>query len=618
YAFLRNRSPHKVNPFDIGTNYLDLSLLADALEEGEQSREEALAKARESAFDSKIVSLLKILALMAGGTTRAEAGFGMRVFKECYRRAGVTEDPATHTREMPTFSGGGYGDFFTVVRDLRDESPEIADSLAEKLTLWESGPMSELFDAQSTVDFTNKFLVLQIASLDEESKPAMMAAIMESVSGTLSNPDEYADFYIDESHVMLYSEDSARYLSDWHRTSRVRATQMHYISQDTLEFTDSKYGEAILKQVGAAWVFRQSNEKAADQIADIYGLSSAEHDDIARLAKGVCHLIAGKSRYTVSVEASAHEARWFDTSPGAETRWREYQGALDAEEQAPPEAPAQPEAQTHEEDDTGELPAIVVGHEPEADSYLEKEQSYNELVPLPGESESEAAAGQIYAFSGEGAASSAGSVAKVLGARARHKGLYVLAVDATTPGGEFIEALGLEGEAAPPDQYLAFGETDLEALGSYVSPVYSDSPALMAAASPEMDALPAAPLIQASRRIFDLIVVACGASASVYSGQWLMAADRVVGCSVDSARGALEAALSAEEVRGTNGTLLATHSETSDAAELDGELEGRALFGSLMEDTDARIRLIENLLTESEGSSESSNQRSIQEEVTHE
>ncbi|MDN5698220.1 MAG: hypothetical protein L0G70_09655, partial [Rubrobacter sp.] len=99
---------------------------------------------------------------------------------------------------------------------------------------------------------------------------------------------------------------------------------------------------------------------------------------------------------------------------------------------------------------------------------------------------------------------------------------------------------------------------------------------------------------------------------------WLLAADRVVGCSPDSARGALDAATAAEEVSGANGTLLATHADATDAHEINGELEGRALFGSLMDDTDARIRLIEKLVTESEVSSEVSSESSVQEEVTHE
>ncbi len=595
YAFLRPGSPHKLNPFDINRDYLDLALLADALEEDAAGYEEARRKARQSALDSKVSSLVRILALMAGGLSRAETGFAMRVFYECYRRAGITQDPATHDEEPPTFSGGGPRDFFAVLREVRAGSEEVCDSLAERLVMWETGPLSDLFDASTNVDFSNKFLVLQVAALDAEAKPAVMAAAMESVSGLLSNPDELADFYVDEAHNMLYSEDSARFLSDWKRTARVRGTSVHSVSQDTIEFTRSEWGRTILNQVGVAWVFRQQNPKAAAAIADIWGLSESESERITRLRQGVCYLIAGKTRYQVAVLTSEEEKVLFDTSPGSETRFREKQAEL-----------AKPGEEPEEQEVSGPQDSGPSGEqspeEPPDESLPESGTPAADLAalgPLPGENADDPC--RIYACTGEGAPAVAAAVARLLADAAceRGKGLYVLAVDATTPGGALTSELGLES-AEPPDSYLALGHTDVEALGSYVYPARAESPALMAVASPEMDSLSAAPIRDAATRVFDVVVVACGASASAYSAEWLSAADRVVGCSADKAHSALDAALSAEELRGTNASLIATTDAATDAAELDREAPGRALFAALAADADARLQLTTKLITEKE------------------
>jgi len=166
---------------------------------------------------------------------------------------------------------------------------------------------------------------------------------------------------------------------------------------------------------------------------------------------------------------------------------------------------------------------------------------------------------RLYAFSGDGAARTAAAVAKFLGREARKDRLYVLAVDAC--GGELAEALCVADAFAdddgptPPDAFLERGTADPEGLGAHIA--RSSLSALRVIQAPRNPSLRAAPLQEAGREIFDLCVVACGDADSPYAEDWLHAADEVVGCSVEDARKALEAALLAEEKRDRNGTMLA-------------------------------------------------------------
>ncbi len=640
YAFLAEGSPHKVNPFDLHRNYMSLGLMTDAFAESVDDPGEVTKRARASALNGKVEALTSILELMAGGLNAAETGSAEDAFYECYRRAGITNDPATHSRPRPTFSGGDPADFFTVLGEKEEHNPQVVGGLLERLRSWISGPMSGLFDSQTTVDLTNKFLVLQIAALQSKAKPVVMQAIMEFVSGVLSNPDEKADFYIDEFHNLLYNESSAKYVEDWYRTARVRATSVHAISQDTEEFAASQQGRVIMNLAGTARIFNQGNQNAASAIAGVWGLSEAEKDGLRNLPQGVCYFIAGRSRHTLQILASPEEEALFDTSPGADSRQRarkarakaDAQETLSTSAEGPeveipeeftprdparfeeaPEShrgdPAEGSPEDPTDDDTGDLTEVVGGI---ADSDTEDQPPPENLsgaggvdpglpaLPsLPGEGDEDPA--RIYAFTGEGAPQVAASVARLLGEEANRRGLFVAAVDATTPGGEFAAELGIR-DAPPPDRYLGAGKPDVEELGSYASRVFEDHPALMAITSPELDILSAAPLKEAALSIFDIIVVACGASGSTYSGEWLLAADRVVGCSSEKARTALDAALSAEEVRGTNASLIATTGEAADAAEVDGAgfAGGRALFAALATNQDARLELTTKLIAEKE------------------
>lgn len=648
YAFLAEGSPHKVNPFDLHQSYMDLGLMTDAFAESVEDPEAVTRRARASALKGKVLALTKILELMAGGLSAAETGFAESAFSECYRRKGVTEDPATHDGEMPTFSGGGECDFFTVLGEYAEDNPQVVGGLMERLRSWADGPMSDLFDSQTNVDLANKFLVLQIASLQERAKPVMMQAIMEFTSGVLSNPDEIADFFIDEFHNLLYDEASARYAESWYRTARVRATSVHAISQDTEEFAASRQGRVIMNTAGTARIFNQGTSNAARAVGEIYGLSEPEVEGLKNLSQGMCYFLAGRSRHTLQILASPEEEALFDTSPGADSRHRQRKATQGGEgshggdqeptveipaEYMPPREATEPldeepheGAPSYDEDRPDLLEGEGMGEKgggdgarpyaspspSEADTHHgahgsqgaapEESQSSRQTglegLKLPGESDAEPT--EVYAFTGEGAAASAAAVARVLGEEAHQRGLFVAAIDATTPGGALLAELGVE-PPQPPDRFLAAGRADTEDLGLYVGRVFEESPALMAVGSPEMDVLSATALMEAATEVFDVVIVACGAVGSVYSGEWLEAADRVVGCSPASGGSALEAALGAEEARSTNGTLLATSAAAcDDPAEGSDEGAKRALFTSVATDESARLALTQRLITEKE------------------
>lgn len=634
HAALAVGSPNKINPFDLHDNYMALSLLTDAIADS-VGEEEAERRARNYAIDGKVTALEHVVRMMPGrgrGLTEDEEPTVQRALYRCYEMAGISSDPDTHSKEPPTFSGQRECDFFNVLRAMKAEAEgedqteaEVIKGLLRKLRTWDSGTLCELFDSQTTVDVYNKYLVIQVASIDEKAKPAVMAGVMECINGVLSNPDERAHLYADEAHNLLYDDDSASHLENWTRTGRVRNTSVHLISQNTEEFTDTSQGKSIRDNVGTVFVFQQGNQEAAQRLASIYGLSERETEDIhTRLRKGQCYLIAGPSRHKIQVLASDEEDHFFDTSPGAATRRKqrkkvereEAERLAEAEDKEEgveiPEAYIPPQEHTTYDTTNGSRPYKAAtaraaehreepqtsegdtGEIPVSDGATREIPTTGAYLPaLPGE---QGEPTRIYAFTGEGSASVAASVAKLLGKEAEVRDLRVLALDAIQT--ELGEELGVS--TSSPDPYLqAADPDDLDGLGNYLTRVEGQGE-LFYIEGPAATFLSAAPLKEAICKVFDCVVLACPASPTVYSAEWLLAADRVVGCSPEKARSALEAALKAESARGTNGTLLATSAEPADADELEEENDRRELFAALTEDANARLSLATKLITESE------------------
>jgi hypothetical protein len=194
FALIAPGSPHKINPFDLHDDYLNISLLEDVAEEGDEDAGEAYARARSAALNGKAQEITRMVSLMLSsdskreeGLSGAEAGHVERAVYEAYARKGITRDPATHQNEPPTFA-----DFFAVLAEYAGNSPEVA-GLHEKLYSWHSGALSALFDSQTNVDLSNKFLVFQISKVKGRQKAPVMHAVLEFMNGVLSNPDESAE-----------------------------------------------------------------------------------------------------------------------------------------------------------------------------------------------------------------------------------------------------------------------------------------------------------------------------------------------------------------------------------------------------------------------------------------
>jgi len=535
YAVIAPGSKHKINPFDLHEDYMNLDLLEDIFgdedeEEGEeQDVEEAVEAARAAALDGKAQEITRMVSLMAvtdetntgavGGLSGAEASFVERAVYQAYEDAGIkSDDPATHELPAPTFP-----EFWEIMRGYAETNPIVSD-LLEKLWSWHSGSLSKIFDAPTNVDLSNKYLVFQISKVKDRQKAPVMHAILEFLNGVLSNRNESSDCWIDEGWALLAFPMSAEFTETMYRSGRARDNGMWLASQAVNEFVESRQGNVILDLAATHMIFRHEHQKSARATASIHDLSEEETDELLNFQPGEGYLIVDQARVPMEVLASEREKELYNTSPRIEAANKEKRRNR-AEARRRVE-----EAETHG-----------------AAEASRREKSTMPGMPRGGEPM------RIHAFTGDGAEDAAAAVAKLYGRAARKERLHVLAVDAC--GGELSEKLSSATNPSPPDPFLKRGSSDPEGLGEHAARTALS--ALRVVHPPKNGSLPASPLHEAAGEIFDLCVVACGESTSSYAEDWLQAADEVVACSSEGAEAALVVALAAEETRASNGTILA-------------------------------------------------------------
>lgn len=530
-AVIAPGSRHKINPFDLHEDYMNITLLEDLFEDDEdgEEAEEAWKSARAAALDGKAQEITRMVSLMVssdergavGGLSGAEASCVERAVYEAYGRKGITRDPATHSNEPPIFP-----DFWQVLRECASED-KLVEGLLERLWSWHSGALSKIFDAPTNVDLSNKYLVFQISKVKNRQKAPVMHAILEFLNGVLSNPSEPSDCWIDEGWALLAYSMSAEFAETMYRSGRARDNAMWLASQAVNEFVGSPQGNVILDLAATHMIFRHEHGKSARATAAVHDLSEEETEELLNFGKGEGYLIVDGARIPMRVLASEREERLYNTDPRLEASYKEERRKEHLAGRAAGEIEAQPPDRS-----TGAA-----------------RPSRETLPPLPGGDEPM----RLYAFAGDGAPETAAAVARLLGREARKQKLYVLAVDAC--GGTLETVLGFpESRALPPDAFLKRGSADPEGLAGHVSG--GPLPSLKLVGNPEDASLPASPLQEAAREAFDLCVVACS-EENAYAEDWLLAADEVVGCSAVGAEDALRAALGAEEKRGRNGTMLA-------------------------------------------------------------
>lgn len=300
YVRLSLNSATRINPFD-------LPKVVDT--------EEA-----DNALRSNLITLHGLLRLMMGGAqAQMQGGNGVLMpalspveesdldaaLIETYAKAGITNDPLTHTSQPPTIT-----DLYDTLLHMGGTGPQ----LAQRLRKYTTGTFAGIFSQQSNIDINNPMVVFNIRDLEDELRPVAMYIVLNYIWNKTKSDQKRRLLIVDEAWQLMKYEDSANFMFSLAKRARKYNLGITTITQDVEDFMGSRMGRAIVANASMQMLLKQS-PSAVDVLSEVFKLTSEERKRLSQFPVGQGLFFAGQNHVHIQVVASPTEASLITTNP---------------------------------------------------------------------------------------------------------------------------------------------------------------------------------------------------------------------------------------------------------------------------------------------------------------
>lgn len=301
YIRLSLNSATRINPFD-------LPRVVDT--------EEA-----DNALRSNLITLHGLLRLMMGGAQAQMMGGAQMMAPalspveesdldaaliETYAKAGITNDPLTHTAPPPTIS-----DLYDTLLHMGGSGPQ----LAQRLRKYTTGTFAGIFSQPSNIDINNPLVVFNIRDLEDELRPVAMYIVLNYIWNKTKSDQKRRILIVDEAWQLMKYEDSANFLFSLAKRARKYNLGITTVTQDVEDFMGSRMGRAVVANASMQFLLKQS-PTAVDVLTDVFKLTAEEKKRLSQFPVGQGLFFAGQNHVHIQVVASPTETGLITTNPG--------------------------------------------------------------------------------------------------------------------------------------------------------------------------------------------------------------------------------------------------------------------------------------------------------------
>lgn len=300
YVRLSLNSATRINPFD-------LPKVIDT--------EEA-----DNALRSNLITLHGLLRLMMGGAQSQMLGGNSALVPalspseeadldaaliETYAKAGITNDPLTHSSPPPTIA-----DLYETLLHMGGFGPQ----LAQRLRKYTSGTFAGIFSQPSNINIDNPMVVFNVRDLEDELRPVAMYIVLNYIWNKTKSDQKRRMLIVDEAWQLMKYEDSANFLFSLAKRARKYNLGITTITQDVEDFMGSRMGRAIVANASMQLLLKQS-PSAVDVLSDVFKLTSEEKKRLSQFPVGQGLFFAGQSHVHIQIIASPTETGLITTNP---------------------------------------------------------------------------------------------------------------------------------------------------------------------------------------------------------------------------------------------------------------------------------------------------------------
>lgn len=312
YVRLSLNSATRINPFDL-PKAVDTQEADDALR-------------------SNLITLHGLLRLMMGGAQVQMMGGNAAAMPalspveesdldaaliETYAKAGITNDPLTHTAVPPTIN-----DLYDTLLHMGGTGPQ----LAQRLRKYTTGTFAGIFSQQSNIDINNQLVVFNIRDLEDELRPVAMYIVLNFIWNKTKSDQKRRMLVVDEAWQLMKYEDSANFLFSLAKRARKYNLGITTITQDVEDFMGSRMGRAIVANASMQILLKQS-PSAVDVLSGVFKLTNEEKKRLSQFPVGQGLFFAGQNHVHIQIAASPTESSLITTNP-EQVQQIEAQGEL--------------------------------------------------------------------------------------------------------------------------------------------------------------------------------------------------------------------------------------------------------------------------------------------------
>ncbi|WP_276949389.1 VirB4-like conjugal transfer ATPase, CD1110 family [Acetatifactor muris] len=201
------------------------------------------------------------------------------VIDRCVRKL-YTDIAKRREKYVPVMS-----DFYEV---LMNQPEEESNNIALSLELFVNGSLN-IFNHQTNVDVNNRFSVYGIRDLGTELSPITMLVMMESIQNRIIENGRRGVatwLYIDEFHVLLNSEYSAKYLQQLWKKVRKQGGLCTGITQNVVDLLQNYTATTMLANSEFVALLKQASTDSS-KMAEVIGVSEAQLRFVTNTASGM-------------------------------------------------------------------------------------------------------------------------------------------------------------------------------------------------------------------------------------------------------------------------------------------------------------------------------------------
>ena len=292
FVRLASTSTHHLNPFDLPPVEASQAEGADPLAEQVTA----------------VVGLLDVMLSERGSNLSPyERSVLDGAAYDAYTAAGITTDPATHSKPPPLLA-----DLHAALEPLDND---VAAGLAARLRRYVRGSLAGgLFAGPTNVALDRRLVVFNIQMLEDELRPVAMHLIANFVWNRVRRERRPRLLVIDEAWSLLRYAEGGEFVSGMARRARKYYLGLVTITQDVADFLRSDHGRAVLANAAMKLLLKQ-DATTVDAVTDAFQLTTEERQHLLGANKGEGLLFARGARLPLTIDASPAEHRLATTAP---------------------------------------------------------------------------------------------------------------------------------------------------------------------------------------------------------------------------------------------------------------------------------------------------------------